>query len=30
MVLAGWVKGDDQSITLVSLERPLPQGSKVS
>jgi methionyl-tRNA synthetase len=30
MVLAGWVKGDDQSITLISPERPLPQGSKVT
>jgi len=30
MVLAGWVKGEDQSITLVSPERPLPKGSKVT
>jgi methionyl-tRNA synthetase len=30
MVLAGWVKSDDQSITLVSPERPLPKGSKVT
>jgi methionyl-tRNA synthetase len=30
MILAGWVKGDDKSITLVSPERPLPNGSKVT
>ena len=30
MLLAGWVKGDDQSITLVAPERALPKGSKVS
>lgn len=30
MLLAGWVKGDDQSITLVAPERPLPNGVTVS
>jgi methionyl-tRNA synthetase len=30
MILAGWVKGDDKSITLVAPERPLPNGSTVS
>jgi len=30
MLLAGWIKGDDQSITLVMPERPLPKGSKVT
>jgi len=30
MVLAGWVKGDDRSITLVAPERALPKGSKVT
>ncbi len=30
MLLAGWVKGDDRSITLVTPERPLPTGAKVS
>lgn len=30
MLLAGWVKGDDRSITLVMPERPLPTGAKVS
>jgi methionyl-tRNA synthetase len=30
MLLAGWVKGDDRSITLVAPERPLPTGAKVT
>jgi len=30
MLLAGWVKGDDGSITLVTPERPLPSGAKVT
>ncbi len=30
MILAGWVKGDDRSITIVSPDRPLPPGSAVS
>jgi len=30
MVLAGWVKGDDQSITLVTPDRELPNGAKVT
>ena len=30
MILAGWVKGDDNSITLVAPERPLPNGVSVS
>jgi methionyl-tRNA synthetase len=30
MLLAGWVKGDDRSITLVTPERALPNGSKVT
>lgn len=30
MILAGWVKGDDKSITLVAPERPLPNGVTVS
>ena len=30
MILAGWVKGDDKSITLVAPERPLPNGVSVS
>jgi len=30
MLLAGWVRGDDRSITLVTPERPLPAGAKVT
>jgi len=30
MLLAGWVKGDDTSITLVTPERALPNGAKVT
>jgi methionyl-tRNA synthetase len=30
MLLAGWVKGDDRSITLVTPERALPNGAKVT
>jgi methionyl-tRNA synthetase len=30
MVLAGWVKGDDKTIALVSPDRALPNGSKVT
>jgi len=30
MILAGWVKGDDRSITLISPERALPNGAKVT
>jgi methionyl-tRNA synthetase len=30
MILAGWVKGDDTSISIVSPERPVPKGSTVS
>ena len=30
MLLAGWVKGDDKSITLVTPERDLPNGAKVT
>jgi len=30
MLLAGWLKGDDKSITLVSPEKRLPNGAKVS
>ncbi len=30
MILAGWVKGDDKSISIVSPERPVPKGSVVS
>ena len=30
MLLAGWVKGDDKSITLVTPERDLPSGAKVT
>jgi methionyl-tRNA synthetase len=30
MILAGWVQGDDASISIVAPQRPLPKGSKVS
>ena len=30
MILAGWVQGDDTSISIVAPQRPLPKGSKVS
>jgi len=30
MILAGWIKGDDASISIVAPERPLPKGSTVS
>jgi len=30
MLLAGWVQGDDKSITLVTPERDLPNGAKVT
>ncbi|MFB3880526.1 MAG: methionine--tRNA ligase [Armatimonadota bacterium] len=30
MILAGWVKGDDKSISIVTPDRPLPKGSTVS
>jgi methionyl-tRNA synthetase len=30
MILAGWVKGDDKSISIVAPDRPLPNGSTVS
>ena len=30
MILAGWVKGDDNSISIVAPDRPLPKGSTVS
>ncbi len=30
MILAGWVKGDDESISIVAPDRPLPKGSTVS
>jgi methionyl-tRNA synthetase len=30
MLLAGWTKGDDRSITLVTPERTLPTGAKVT
>jgi methionyl-tRNA synthetase len=30
MVLAGWVKGDDQSLSLISPEKTLPNGATVS
>jgi tRNA-binding EMAP/Myf-like protein len=30
MILAGWVKGDDKSISIVAPDRPLPKGSTVS
>jgi len=30
MLLAGWVQGDDKSITLVAPERDLPNGAKVT
>ena len=30
MILAGWVKGDDKSISIISPDRPLPKGSTVS
>jgi len=30
MILAGWVKGDDTSISIVSPDRRLPKGSTVS
>lgn len=29
MILAGWVKGDDKSISIVAPDRPLPKGSTV-
>lgn len=30
MILAGWVKGDDTSISIVTPDRPLPKGATVS
>jgi methionyl-tRNA synthetase len=30
MILAGWVEGDDQSIVIVTPDRPVPKGSVVS
>jgi methionyl-tRNA synthetase len=30
MILAGWVKGDDKSISIIAPDRPLPNGSTVS
>ena len=30
MILAGWIQGDDASISIVAPQRPLPKGSKVS
>jgi methionyl-tRNA synthetase len=30
MILAGWVKGDDKSIAIVTPDRPLPNGVSVS
>ncbi len=30
MILAGWVKGDEKSISIVTPERPVPKGSVVS
>lgn len=30
MILAGWLQGDDTSISILTPERPLPSGSRVS
>jgi methionyl-tRNA synthetase len=30
MILAGWVEGDDESISIVAPDRPVPKGSVVS
>jgi methionyl-tRNA synthetase len=30
MILAGWVEGDDKSVTLVTPARPLPNGARVT
>jgi methionyl-tRNA synthetase len=30
MILAGWVEGDDKSITIVTPDRALPNGARVT